>query len=191
MLKAVLDTSSRETLLFLNEFVMHYGEPKRIITDGGTAYTVKDFEKFCNESGIEHVKIASATPRANDQMERLNRLLLSCVATTCNQEGDDWDDYMLQIQWTVNNIEHSVTKRTPYEIIFGRKGVGIGTTPLTREILELNEQMNQKDERESVAELLRKNQQKMKTAYDKRRKPARLYKPGELVLVRSEIGAEI
>ncbi|KAK2575325.1 hypothetical protein KPH14_000818 [Odynerus spinipes] len=187
MFEAVPDTSSTEILLFLNEFISHYGKPKRIITDRGTAFTANDFEEFCDESGAQHVKIASATPRANCQLERLNRLLLSCVATTCNREGDDWDTNILQVQWTINNIEHNITKPTPYKIIFKRKGIGVRTTPLTREILELNEQLNQADERESVTELLRKNQEKMKIAYDKRRKPAKLYKQGELVLVRSDV----
>ena len=38
---------------------------------------------------MEHVKVATSTPRANGQVECLNRWLLSCMATTANEVGND------------------------------------------------------------------------------------------------------
>lgn len=125
-------------------------------------------------------------PRANGQLERLNRLIITCVATVSNEAADDWDSKISQVQWSLNNIEHSITKRTSYEIVFNKKGVGTYTTPLTREILELNEKLKLPDEREPVTELLSKNSEKMKTIFDKRRKRAKNYEPGELVMVKSD-----
>jgi transposase InsO family protein len=53
---------------------MHYGKPNKIISDRGVAFTSEWFEAFCNEYEIEHTKVAVATPKANSQVERLNKL---------------------------------------------------------------------------------------------------------------------
>ena len=65
----------------IKEFIAHYGKPDRIISDRGTAFTATEFEKFCEEYEIQHVKIASGVPRANGQVERTNRVLANCLAS--------------------------------------------------------------------------------------------------------------
>lgn len=180
VLKAVNTTNAEEVLLFVRDFIANYGKPKIIVSDRGTAFTSKVFEDFCRDANIQHVRIATSTPRANGQVERLNRLLLTCMATTSNEEGSDWDDKLFEVQWAVNNCEHRVTKRTPYELIFKKKGVGMNTNPLTRELIELNESLNLEDERESVSELLNRNESKLKAQFDKRRKKPEILKKEKL-----------
>lgn len=131
------------------------------------------------------MKTATATPRANGQIERLNTLLLTCMSTTSNFEGDNLDERILDVQWAVNNSEHRVTKRTPYEIIFQKKGVGERTNPLTLELIDLNERMCVEEERPSVSKLLCRNRDKQKEYYVKHRKAPRIYKQGDIVLVLS------
>ena len=44
-----------------------------MISDRGTAFTSADFKNNVQSKKIDHVLIAVATPRANGQVERLNR----------------------------------------------------------------------------------------------------------------------
>ncbi|XP_049315779.1 uncharacterized protein LOC125779181 [Bactrocera dorsalis] len=44
--------------------------PERIISDRGTAFTSKAFQKFCNENNVKHILNAVRTPRANGHAER-------------------------------------------------------------------------------------------------------------------------
>ena len=90
-------TNTEEVVLLMREFIANYGKPKRIISDRGTAYTSKIFEEFCRDAGIEHVKVAMSTPRANGHVERLNRFFLSCMTTTANEVGNDWDDRLFEV----------------------------------------------------------------------------------------------
>ncbi|KAK2577955.1 hypothetical protein KPH14_000794, partial [Odynerus spinipes] len=101
-------------------------------------------------------------------------------------DGDDWDVHLNQVQWSINNTQHSVTQRTPYEIIFNKRGIGIHTDQLTREIIEFNETLDTVDERKPVSELLEENRVKQKEYFDKRRKSPYLYEKGDIVMVRSE-----
>ena len=74
----------------VEEFISHYGKPEKIISDRGTAFTAGEFEKFCEELEIHHVKIAAGAPRGNGHVERQNRVIVPCLATiTENEENRD------------------------------------------------------------------------------------------------------
>jgi transposase InsO family protein len=189
VLKAVRDTGSVGAMKFLKEFISVFGKPLKIISDRGTAFTSDCFKTFCDLFGIQHVKIASSTPRANGQMERMNKIITSCLATSVeSEEGNDWDEKLFQVQWAINSSVHSVTKRSPNEIVFSYKGFGLEENPLTQEIIQLNSeiQFNDEAEEEEIQSLLRKNQEKMKTQFDKKRREPPTYSEKDLVMVRCE-----
>jgi len=49
------------------------GKPEEIRTDNGTEFIAKDFEVFCENSGIAHVRIQKGKPNQNGFVERFNR----------------------------------------------------------------------------------------------------------------------
>lgn len=46
-----------------------FGNPKRIVSDRGSAFTSSDFEDYCRVEKIDHVKITTGVPRGNGQVE--------------------------------------------------------------------------------------------------------------------------
>ena len=50
------------------------GTPEEIRSDNGTEFIAKDFEVFCENSGITHVRIQKGKPSQNGYVERFNRL---------------------------------------------------------------------------------------------------------------------
>lgn len=187
VLKAVEDAGAENSIRFVREFMSHYGKPERIISDRGTAFTGGLFGSLCDQFDIEHVMIASGAARANGQVERINSVILSCLATsTHNRDSDDWDDRLCEVQFAINSSKHRVTRRTPFEIVFNYKPNGVYESPLTREIREINSQFGTEEEGRDVAELLEENRAKLSEQFNKKRKPARDYQVGDLVLVRAE-----
>lgn len=49
------------------------GKPEEIRSDNGTEFIAKVFELFCENSGIEHVRIQKGKPNQNGYVERFNR----------------------------------------------------------------------------------------------------------------------
>jgi putative transposase len=49
------------------------GIPEEIRSDNGTEFIAKDFELFCENSGIAHVRIQKGKPNQNGYVERFNR----------------------------------------------------------------------------------------------------------------------
>ena len=187
VLKAVRDQSAVGAAQMMREFIAHYGKPERIISDRGSAFTAAEFEQFCEEYEIQHVKIASGVPRANGQVERTNRVLSTCLASiTDSDENRDWDDKLWDVQWAINNCEHKVTKRTPYEVVFKNQAPGLFDNPLTREVMKLNREKAVEEPKEDIAELLKANAVAMKERYDKKRKAPRQYEVGDLVMILSD-----
>jgi len=68
-------TTSSETIRHLKEYFRSYSKPRRLISDRGSAFTSNKFKDFVKEESIEHVLIATGTPRANGQVERVNRVI--------------------------------------------------------------------------------------------------------------------
>jgi len=72
-LYAVKSTDTKEVISCLKTYFNTYSRPKALISDRGSGFTSKDFEEFLDENNVQHSKIATGSPQANGQVERVNR----------------------------------------------------------------------------------------------------------------------
>lgn len=66
-----VNTGTKETVCALRTYFIEYSRPKRIINDRGTGLKSKEFEEFCRENDITHIKNAVASPQSNGQKKEL------------------------------------------------------------------------------------------------------------------------
>jgi len=64
----------------MEEWSNVFGNPSRIITDRGVAFTLGAFEDYLKRNGIEHVLTTTGVARGNGQVERINRSILSIIS---------------------------------------------------------------------------------------------------------------
>jgi len=64
-------TNTKEAVNALTDYFRAYSRPKCVISDRGGCFTSTDFAKFMEE----HIKIATGSPQANGQVQRINRSL--------------------------------------------------------------------------------------------------------------------
>lgn len=189
VLKAVKDTSAFETVNFLQCFICNYGKPTRVITDRGTAFTAHLFEEFCKRHAIIHIKVAAGTPRGNGQIEQLNKTILNCLSTgrDCESEDRCWDEKLFDVQWSLNNSVHRVTKCTPFELVFKHKAIGLHDSPLTLEIKHLNSELSKEDQANNdvVTDLLEKNRIRQLEKCDMNVTKSKL-ELGDIVMVKTQ-----
>lgn len=69
-------TTSSEVIDRLRKQSFIFANPRRIFSDRGTAFSSKEFKNYCHEEGIEHTLVTTRVPRANGQVERVNRTLI-------------------------------------------------------------------------------------------------------------------
>lgn len=132
ILKPVRSTKTKGVIQLMQTVVKTFGVPNRIITDRGTCYTSKRFENYCKQIGTKHILNAVATPRANGQVEKYNRTILSSMTALENE--DEWDKEILNIQFALNNTTQKTTKATPSEILLGYKPKSSTETILLNEV---------------------------------------------------------
>jgi len=75
---------------------------------------------------INHIKIATGSPQANEQMERYNRVLAPPSLTPILGKlytGKDWHTSLNEIEFTINNIINQIGK-TLSELLYGVKQRG-------------------------------------------------------------------
>ena len=74
--KPIKKLLSDRAVEFISEILHIFGFPNTIITDLGSNFTSQEFWDYCENSSIEIKYVSVAHPRANDQVERINGLII-------------------------------------------------------------------------------------------------------------------
>jgi len=109
--------------------------PDRTITDRGTAFTPKDFEMYCKSKNVKNILNAVSTPRANGHAQHTNRIILSMLLTS-----NDIDSIRL-IQWSINIMVNSTSKRSPFQLLYGYEPQDILKIAITNIIQNHDQQL--------------------------------------------------
>lgn len=185
-------TDADEVMKHLDDFFRNFSCPKKyLISDRGTAFTSNDLKEFLTKKDIQHVKIATGTPQANGQIERINRVLTPMLAKL-SKNGKGWDQVLPEVEYAINNSVNRCTKNTPARLLFGvdQKGRS-GSDAVRFAIEELNriEEIDLEAEREGsrkAAEIANEAAAKYnKSYYDSKHKAPHKYKKGDYVMIRN------
>ncbi|GFX63010.1 hypothetical protein TNCV_3465551 [Trichonephila clavipes] len=161
----VKTVSAESALEKLKQQQKTFGNPIRIISDRGSAFTSKLFNDYCDEENIQHLQIATGAPRGNGQVERIHRTLIPVLTKLSLDDSTKWYKYVDRLQRILNSTISRSTKWTPFELLV-----------------------------ESKCKRCKKNietlQSENRKTYNRRRKKASLYKEGDLVAIqRTQFGA--
>lgn len=180
-------TSCEETLRKIKTWSEIFGNPVRIVSDRGSAFTANVFAEYAKENGIAHVWCTMGVPRGNGQIERVNSTVLSIISKISSEDTSKWFKAVPDIQRAVNSHVHSSTKRSPFELKFG---VRMNNKPTDRIMQLLQEEMyeNFDKERQQLRQNARNEiqqaQDSYKKQYDSKRRPEIVYQVGDLVAIR-------
>ncbi|GIX77088.1 retrovirus-related Pol polyprotein from transposon 297 [Caerostris extrusa] len=117
----VKTVSTRDALDKLKLQQKTFGNPLRIISDRGSAFTSKLFNDYCTEEGIQHLQIATGVPRGNGQIERIHCTFIPVLAKLSLEDATKWYRYVDKLQRILNSTTNRSTKWTPFELLTGVK----------------------------------------------------------------------
>lgn len=112
-------TGSKEVLDKLRVLQQHFGNPKRIISDKGSAFTSYDFKQFCEEESIEHIETTTGMPRANGQVERINRCIIPVLTKLSLDDPAKWYKHVPLLQQALNSTYQRSIGTTPFKLFTG------------------------------------------------------------------------
>lgn len=180
-------TSSSETLKRLQIHQQAFGNPRRIITDRGTAFTSRDFQSYCEEENILHVKITTGVPRGNGQVERVHRIIIPILTKLCVENPSVWYKHVSRVQRALNSTFQRGINTTPFELLMGtkmrnREDVEILSLLQEEIISEFNE--SRENLRMQAKEQILKIQDENRKHFNKNRKESIKYAEGDLVAIK-------
>ncbi|GFU03001.1 hypothetical protein TNCV_2954361 [Trichonephila clavipes] len=117
----VKTVSAESALEKLKQQMKTFGNPIRIISDRGSAFTSKLFNDYCDEENIEHLQITTGVPRGNGQVERIHRILIPVLTKLSLDDSTKWYKYVDRLQRILNSTISRSTKWTPFELLVGIK----------------------------------------------------------------------
>ncbi|KAJ8911033.1 hypothetical protein NQ315_017399 [Exocentrus adspersus] len=181
-MEAVPNTKAGHVIKFLDKVIETFGVPRRIICDRASTFTGRSFTEWCHNLSIKRVLCATATPRANGQVERMNRFILSALMASTEDETH-WDEAVSQVRWGINSTVNSSTGKTPYEVFLGYRPRGINDAFLTAEVT-VDVHHDLETLRDNVSQRIEDHQRYEKERYDKKHAKPVTYSVGQHVVVR-------
>ena len=182
---------------FLEQFVVHYGWPEKILTDQARDFEGKVFKRICQETLIKKLRTTPYHPQGNGQPERFNRTLLSMLGTLPVRSKKRWQHWVATLTHAYNCSRSRVTGFSPYFLMYGREpripvDEEFGVTFLLREAnLTQLDYVKDLKERLQVAykiaqEQIDKDATRKKLYYDRKFHCMEIV-PGDLVLVHQKV----
>lgn len=176
-------TKTKPAIKHLEKYFQNYSKPRRLVSDRRTCFTSSEFEEFLDGQDIQHILIAPGVPRANGQVEVVNRSIRSMFAKLANTKGS-WQEVLVDVEFVLNNTINCSTGFTPSNLLFGinQKGrISDNLRVFLETFQESNRDMGQK--RELAAENIIKAQNYSKAYYDNKHKESSKYNVGDYVML--------
>ncbi|GFW93567.1 pro-Pol polyprotein [Trichonephila clavipes] len=120
-LYTVKTVSAESALEKLKQQQKTFGNPIRIISHRGSAFTSKLFNDYCDEENIQHLQIATGVPRGNGQVKRINRTLIPVLTKLSLDDSTKWYKYVDRLQKILNSTISRSTNWTPFKLLVGIK----------------------------------------------------------------------
>ena len=106
---------------FVHTVVRPHGMPLAVISDRDPRFTAKYYAELTKLMGIDLRMSTARHPQSDGQSEREVRTIITALRAFCNDNQNDWDDYLDMLELGFNCTVQSSTQCSPYELLYGCK----------------------------------------------------------------------
>ncbi|GFX51404.1 retrovirus-related Pol polyprotein from transposon 297 [Trichonephila clavipes] len=180
-------TSTSEVIKKLDIQKTTFGNPRFLITDRGTTFTSDEIRTYCSEQKITLNHITTGLPRANGQVERINRTIIPVLSKMSEDDPTKWFKHVPSLQEVLNSTFQRSINTTPFELLFGTQinnKTDLRIQQLIDEQLQLEFNENRELLRKAAKTQILKVQNENKKSYNLRRKSPYLYSVKDLVAIK-------
>ena len=173
-------------------FLVHYGQPEKILTDQGKSFENNFIQELCELAQVKKLHTSPYHPETNGQCECFNATLIGMLGTLPTHAKKNWQEWIATLTHAYNCTISSVTGFSPYFLMFGRTpkiplDVEMGVTLIDQEPEPYQNYAKKLQARlkwvyQKAQENNRKESEWQKKNYDQKMR-CMILKPDDLVLV--------
>ncbi|SJL10445.1 uncharacterized protein ARMOST_13831 [Armillaria ostoyae] len=161
-----------------------HGMPQVVISDRGPQFVSEFMKELYQMLNIMQNTSIAFHPQMDGQTERVNQEVEKYLRIFINHQQTDWADWLPLAEFSHNNRAHSVTRRSPFMILYGRNPHIIPNSPRPANskvpaTSDFSKTMNKIHKETEAA--LEEATGRMKVQYDKHKRPAKEYHAGDLI----------
>jgi transposase InsO family protein len=107
--------------LYMSRIVCLHGVQKKIVSDRGTQFTLKFWERL-HETLDTQLRFSSTYhPQTDGQTKRVNQILEDMLRACALQYRRSWDKSLSYAEFSYNNSYQESLKMSPFEMLYGRR----------------------------------------------------------------------
>jgi transposase InsO family protein len=107
--------------MYISRIVCLHRVPKKIVSDGGTQFTSRFWERLHETLDTQLHFSCAYHPQTDGQTERVNQILEGMLRAYALQYRRSWDKSLLYAEFSYNNSYQESLKMAPFEMLSGRR----------------------------------------------------------------------
>ena len=116
----IRNTTTTGTIAILRTWFSRYGLPNQLITDNGPQFISFEFDRFCKQNGIKHIRVPAYHQSSNGTAEKFVQTVKKGLKSSDIEKGDSklkLDNFLFAHRITPTTC----TGKTPAELFIGRR----------------------------------------------------------------------
>jgi len=105
----------------VTEIFSRLGCPRTIASDKGTNFMSGLFQEMCKLLHVKRINSTSFNPQMQGKIEKFHLGLNQSMSHYVNKYGDDWDDFVNYALMAHRAVPHSITRYSPFYLLYGRE----------------------------------------------------------------------
>uniref|UniRef100_A0A8C8DF20 Integrase catalytic domain-containing protein n=1 Tax=Oryzias sinensis TaxID=183150 RepID=A0A8C8DF20_9TELE len=166
----------------MNQIVRYHGFPKDIVSDRGPQFVSRVWKEFCRLIGAKVSLTSGYHPESNGQTERLNQQLKTGLRCLVSQNPSTWSRHLIWVEYAHSTLPTSATGISPFKCVFGYEPPLFAALEPDVAVTSVYALVRRcRRIWEAARQVLVQQQDRVKAAADRRRRPAPTYRPGQKV----------
>jgi len=106
--------------LFKKIIFPRFGVPRVVMSDGGSHFSSKHFEKLLQSFGVRHKIATPYHPQTSGQVEVLNMQIKAILEKTVSTSRKNWSIKLDDALWAYRTAYKTPIGMTPFKLIYGK-----------------------------------------------------------------------